>query len=320
MNFLADVWCPQYPYNSTEALTSLDKLVVDTNPNWISVSVMNFQWDINSTGPIYPLEGTSTDDALILITQLAHARNLKVMLRPGVDLDWHNKNNTGNWRGEIGKFFETPADWDAWFQSFSGFVVRYAALAQKAGVDMISVGFELNTAQAQADQFRALIAQVRRVYQGQVTYCANHDSEGDITWWDAVDLIGVDAYYVLNVNESRPAVSKLLEQWQPILKNLRQVSAKFGNKQVVFGEIGYCSAPFTHMAPWELNCGLKEVDLQEQFNCYLALFQAVQGQDWLAGLFIWGWLTDPTNGGPGDSAFSPNDKPASALLNAFWTG
>ncbi len=49
--------------------------------------------------------------------------------------------------------------------------------------------------------------------------------------------------------------------------------------------------------------------------------------DWLTvldrptvrGVMVWRWFTDPEAGGPGDSDFTVQGKPAEAILLCFWT-
>jgi hypothetical protein len=51
---------------------------------------------------------------------------------------------------------------------------------------------ELSQVQHEAKHMRALCDSVREAYRGQITYGANHGSEQYVTWWDAVDVIGID--------------------------------------------------------------------------------------------------------------------------------
>jgi hypothetical protein len=50
--------------------------------------------------------------------------------------------------------------------------------------------------------------------------------------------------------------------------------------------------------------------------------------DWLAvldrpavrGVLVWRWFTDPDAGGPADTDFTVQGKPAGAMLRCAWTG
>jgi hypothetical protein len=71
------------------------------------------------------------------------------------------------------------------------------------------------------------------------------------------------------------------------------------------------------MAPWDwVSDG--PVDLQEQADCYQALFEVFQSEPWMEGVFWWAWGTDPDHGGPSDTSYSPHNKPAEAILQYFF--
>jgi hypothetical protein len=73
----------------------------------------------------------------------------------------------------------------------------------------------------------------------------------------------------------------------------------------------------TNMAPWDwVSDG--PVDLQEQADCYQALFEVFQSEPWMEGVFWWAWGTDPDHGGPSDTYYSPHNKPAEAILQYFF--
>ena len=60
-------------------------------------------------------------------------------------------------------------------------------------------------------QWRAVIAAVRAEFDGTLTYAGDWTDAIYVPWWDALDLIGVDAYYQLaedgNGNPLLPAGS-----------------------------------------------------------------------------------------------------------------
>ena len=63
---------------------------------------------------------------------------------------------------------------------------------------------------------------MREVYKGELTDAANWGGEEvDKLWWDAVDVIGVDAYYPIGGDNRNPTTEDLVEAWQPIIDTLR---------------------------------------------------------------------------------------------------
>ncbi len=299
-------WSGQYVNPDADlALANLH----DTGANWISLIVTQYQDNISST-VIYSTIATPTDIDLIHVITQAHSLGLNVMLKPHVDL----ANDPTHWRGQIGQDF-TETEWNAWFITYQDFINHYAQLAQTNGVEQFCVGTELSATQSKASDWRAAITDVRSYFNGSLTYAANHGDETNITWWDAVDYIGVDAYYPLT-GKSDPTVEELKTAWQPFVSTLEAVAFTW-NKSIIFTEIGYRSQDGTNQHPWDWQIGGK-VDLQEQADTYKAAFESVFNQSWFAGIYWWAWETDPFQGGPCEDGYTPYDKPAEDVLRAWY--
>jgi hypothetical protein len=107
------------------------------------------------------------------------------------------------------------------------------------------------------EYWREVVAFVRRIFpSGRLTYAANfkgtHYSPLNITWWDALDLIGVDAYYTLAPLNSNPTYEQLLKGWIPHIAKLKSLSQKY-SKPLIFTEIGYCSQNNAFYEPYSCN-------------------------------------------------------------------
>ena len=121
---------------------------------------------------------------------------LKVLLKPHIDLAVPERYRQ-LWRGDIGKEYKTEKQWDEWFASYEEMIVKYASLAETLNVEMFSISCELINTSKQDSRWRNVIQSVRKAYSGPLVDSANHDGEEyEKTWWDAVDYIGVDAYYL----------------------------------------------------------------------------------------------------------------------------
>jgi len=272
-----------------------------------------YQWDIFSNS-IYPRKGISpTDEEITSIVQLAHSAGAKVMLRPLVDPDWSNPNTKGTWRGRIGLNF-TEADWIVWFDSYSKLIIKYATLATTLKADEYSVGGELTIASHQEAHWRKLIANVRKVYKGAILYGANHGNEASIQWWDAVDYIGIDAYYRIAPSKPQPSLQDLLDAWVPI-KNQLEILSKQYKRPVIFSEIGYCSKTGANVNP--AACEGSILNLTAQEILYESFYQTFWPMNWFEGVFWWAWNTDPNDGGIKDQGFTPNGKLAERVM-AKW--
>jgi hypothetical protein len=304
-------WWPGL-YSQPDSDVSLAQLA-ETGARWISLIVTCYQEDLSST-QIFASEATPTDDDLVHVIGQAHSLGLKVMLKPHLDL-W---NDRAHWRGNIGEAFGSEAEWAEWFSSYRSFIEHYAELAAASGVDQFCVGCELeNTSHREAD-WRAVVADVRGRYPGPLLYAGNHSGEEvTMNWWDAVDIIGVDAYYPLS-STTDPSLDELKEAWQPHLQELSSLAAKW-RKPVILTEIGYRSLDGAAMHPWDWEIQ-GNVDLEEQEDCYRAAFESVFNEPWFGGIYWWSWSPDPFEGGPEDTGYSPHGKPAEDILRKWFGG
>jgi Glycoside Hydrolase Family 113 len=307
-------WAGQY--SDPGADISLEALK-STGADWISLIVTGYQDTQSSTTIDLTSQHTPTDADLIHVIQQAHGLGLKVMLKPHVDL----LNETAqNWRGDIGTDFTTEAQWSAWFTAYRNFIEHYARLAQANGVDQFSVGTELEGTTQRAADWRTVVAGVRAIFSGPLTYAALHGGEEtSITWWDAVDYIGVDAYYPLADDITHhPTEAELEARWQVPKTILANLAAQY-DKSILLTEIGYRSQHGCSDHPWD-SVAVSPVDLEEQAFAYQAAFRQLYGQPWLAGMFWWTWHADRFKSGPCDDSYSPHLKPAEDVLRAWYGG
>jgi hypothetical protein len=71
------------------------------------------------------------------------------------------------------------------------------------------------TAKREID-WRVVINEMRLLFTGTLTYAARW-TEAGIDWWDAVDVIGINAHYPLVANDSIPSVESLQEAWEQVI-------------------------------------------------------------------------------------------------------
>jgi hypothetical protein len=299
-------WWPG-EYSTPDADQALAELR-DDGPNWLALIVTRYQ-DTYSSTEIYSAPGTPTDADLVHVIKQAHGLGMKVMLKPHLDL----ANDSSHWRGDIGQGF-SESDWAAWFSSYKTFIYHYAQLAQTAGADQFCIGTELVSTDFRAADWQSVIVGVRGLFAGPITYAANQGSEG-LSWWDKVDFIGIDAYYHLT-DKNDPTLDELKAAWAPRVDMLKTLSENW-NKPILFTEIGYPSLDGANREPWNGQVS-KVIDLQEQADLSQALFESFFNQTWFAGVFWWTWETDPLEGGPCDPKATPHDKPAEAVLRAWY--
>jgi len=288
--------------------------LVAVGADWIVQTPFGWQQGVASTEVALVTDGRilwgERDAGLELTTRLAGERGIQTLLKPHV---WLRRAEGGAWRGQIA--MQSEADWANWFASYRRFILHYAALAERLAIPMLAVGTELHaTAVERPDDWRRLIADVRAVYSGKLTYSANWYREfEEIPFWDALDAIGIQAYFPLAGEES-PTVETLTAAWQRQLPTIAAVAARFG-KPVIFTEIGYRSSADAAIEPWAWprDESAARVDVETQARCYQAFFATAWQEPWLAGAFIWKWYPEAASARRATD-FTPQGKPAERVL------
>jgi len=301
----------QGQYSTPSADQSLLNLTA-TGAEWLALIVTGYQETITSTVITYTLPRTPTDTDLTHVITQAHSLGIRVMLKPHLDLN----NDPAHWRGQIGTAFTSEAEWETWFASYRDFIAHYASLAQANGAEQFCVGTELLGTTGREADWRRVISDVRGLFSGPITYASNHGGEETgIQWWDAMDYIGVDAYYPLT-DRNDPTLAELKAAWVTPMFALENLSSQH-NRPIIFTEIGYRSVDGTNRHPWEWQAG-GTVDLQEQADCYRAALETFWGKPWFRGIYWWYWSTDPNQGGPEDTDYTPHNKPAETVLRNYY--
>lgn len=313
-------------YNSSDFDVSITNLA-NLKANWVTFTVFWFMEHYNDT-EIHPRTDlyTASNSSLVHAIQKAHELNMKVALKPMVDvLD-------GKWRGDI-----EPYNWTLWFENYRKFISFYADFAQNYSVELFIVGTEFRSSQTYETEWRQVINNVRIHFDGNLTYAANWDSFSNysvlpkfaVKFWDALDYIGVDAYFPLT-NSFNPTVQQLENAWSNSGSGwwgsgrnwTNQLYSTYNStsKKIIFTEIGYCSQNGTNTQPWNYNVSLTK-DLQEQADCYQAALEVFKNATWFEGWFWWGWETDPNAGKPGtpdEKKYTPQNKPAQEVLRQYY--
>ncbi|HJQ36367.1 MAG TPA: hypothetical protein VKB93_04435 [Thermoanaerobaculia bacterium] len=284
---------------SAEALRDLENLGV----NWISIMPFGF----HRGTPEIRFGGErvwETDESLAAVTKQAHALGIKVLLKPHI---WG--------RGELDMSRWTDAQWASWFEHYTRFIEHYATIARDAKVDALSIGNEQKVASSHETEWRAIIKRVRSIYRGPLTYGANFDEVFDVRFWDALDFIGVSAYFPL-VDERTPSKEALVRAWQPTIVRLAALS-KRTKRAIVFTEIGYRSVEGAAWRQWEIPRDAP-ANADAQRVAYEAFFEAVWPQPWLAGAYPWKWFSYPQHVRSANE-YEIEDKPAEDVVRRYYS-
>jgi hypothetical protein len=285
---------------------------------------LNFWWFQNSVTANSMAENlslySSTVSSVSHAIDTIHSLGMKVLLKPMLDVS--DANST--WRAYI-----NPSDKDQWFANYTNFIGTFADMAQSKGVELLSIGCEMNTLEQSANNARwtNLISDIRSRYSGKLTYAANWNAIGqnvggfqNVPWWNQLDYIGIDAYFPI-ATQKNTTLAGLTTAWQNQASSIETWRSNSGlaNQQVLFTEVGYQSADGAAQSPAGVS-GTPTLDLQEQADAYHALLSVMTNKPWWDGAFWWSWDTNPYAGGTSDTGFTPQNKPAQTILQQYYGG
>lgn len=262
-------------------------------------------------------DDTMKDTDLIMEMNHARALGMSVAMKPQI---WSRDFWDGReWHGTI--LQKTPEEHARWWESYREFSLHYARVAIQGRATIYCVGTELvEMSTKYPDEWRGLIHDIRALPGGetlQLTYSAHWDRELDaISFWDALDFIGLGAYYPLDAPFGA-SVEALEKAWTPHRQRLATLHKRWG-KPVLFLEAGYRAVAGNHQRPWEYSGG--DPDSAAQARSYEALFRALHAEAWWAGVYFWKTFTDPDLASVrGDAPqFGFRNRPAETVVSKWF--
>ena len=301
--------------------------------NTIAATVYAHQGDWDSEN----LWFDDKNDSVVSEIRAAEAQDVNVVLIMRVALDHAFEKNTFLWHGMImPKSEEQLAEW---FRRYTDFVLKWARIAEKEGVEIFGIGSEMNsltstipvkelpplldfyldekqqkernskiakkagairtdTLWTRGDKkfsslqdyldhqsgtnrewalsvgkanpqsleqlnarrdlleksWRELISKVRKEFSGKLLYAANFDQYHEVEFWDALDYMGINAYFPLrDPNASKTEFRSSVEEgWESAFGQIVQFRKenKLDNKPVIFSELGYTFRKDCTIEPW----------------------------------------------------------------------
>ena len=291
--------------------------LADLGTNWIVQTP--FGWQRAADGPeVLLARGERVwwgerDHGIRRTTEAARAHGIKTMLKPHI---WLSDRDRDTWRGDIA--MDSDEDWAEWFANYERFILHYAALAEELKIEALCIGTELHGTMQRESDWRSLIAKVRAVYSGPLTYAANwYEEYEEVPFWDELDWIGIQAYFPLS-EEDHPDRRTLEAGWSRWIDEIERVQAA-AERPVMFTEVGYRSVPGAAREPWVWprrgESTRDERDFSLQADAYRALFSQLWERDWFKGLYVWKWYSGAALARRDYSAdFTPQQKVAEDVI------
>jgi hypothetical protein len=254
-----------------EAKESLTLLKERTGSEYVIIALAALQDTAHSTEIDFTGKHMVDDEELIEMIEFARTLGLKVILKPAVNV------KDGTWRAHINFFdLDVPCEpkWSDWFKSYTAYQLHYAKIAEETKCEMFIVGCEMVQTERREQEWRKLVADVRKVYHGPITYNTDKYQEGNVKWWDAVDVISSSGYYPIH-------------DWDNQLDRIEAIIKPF-NKPFFFAEAGCPSRTGSANVPndWGLEGA---VNMKEQEDYYQVMFEKTKERSWVQGFGLWDW-------------------------------
>lgn len=287
--------------------------ITNVNANYVSVMPFGFIRSLESAEVLYNTDrqwrGERVDGVTETIKHL-HNANIKVMLKPQI---WISR---GEFTGDM--MMASEEHWTTLENSYEGFILLYAQLAQDTNAEWFCIGTELyNFVNARPKFWSQLIKKIKTIYSGNLTYAENWDKVDKVTFWNEMDAIGADAYFPISEDKT-PTIKASRQSWKPWKTTLKNLSDTY-NRPILFTEYGYRSIDYSGNRPWESQREDGKINHEAQLNLTNALFKEFWNEPWFAGGFIWKWFHNHSEvGGMQNNRFTPQNKPVEKLIKEHY--
>jgi hypothetical protein len=289
-------------FSKAEAKESLTLLKERTGSDYVIFALAALQDTAHSTEVDYTGNHMVSDEELMEMIEHARSLGLKVIMKPAVNC------KDGTWRAHINFFdMDVPCEpkWADWFKSYTEYQLHYAKIAEETNCEMMIVGCEMVQTERREQEWRKLVSDVRTVYSGPITYNTDKYQEGNVKWWDAVDIISSSGYYPIH-------------DWDNQLDRIEKIIKPF-NKPFFFAEAGCPSRTGSANVPndWGLE---GDVNMKEQEEYYKVMFEKTKTREWVRGFGLWDWSAElhKEEDAHANDGYGVYGKPAEKIIKNYY--
>jgi hypothetical protein len=275
----------------------------DLGANWVAIHPYA---SINADGSLRwsPIDPENPPAHIARPIREAHRLGLSICIKPHIAY-WRSP---FSWRGEI--TFEDNKKWQRFWRGYKQWITQVAAVSGQA--DGFVVGTELDLTLQYEEEWRDIIAAVRQHTDAPLTYAANWTDYQRVPFWDALDVIGIQAYFPLTDD---PDYDKedIRQGWTIRMQEMGEYSERH-NRQILFTELGYNQSHQAPIKPWAY-----EVDGEEaqpiQAYCMRTALAAIAAEPRVVGALLWKWFPHPR---PVGRNFQLATPPIKQIISEAW--
>jgi hypothetical protein len=322
-----------YNPNWQSYLSKSIQRVHDIGSNWVVISPT---WHYSQNNPPVlsqiPGKDMMINDLQQIITW-AHLQNLQVALYPTPALDV----SASEWWEEAGKH---PDWWQQYYDDYKDFIVHFADLAAKNGVNALIVGGEnvipsvpgmssYNLPMNASANWDTILTEIESHYSGQLVWASpfnGNDTPEQPVFMDAFDSFYVEFDTVKLAESDSPSQQEMSSIFGKYLDDkIKPLEGKIDNKPIIIG-VSYGSFNGAGKGCLTINNTClnvnilnqphpaetdQKIDLLEQADIYNAALIAINERDWIDGFISQGYYPPVLLQ---DHSASIYGKPASDIL------
>ena len=147
-----------------------------------------------------------------------------------------------------------------------------------------------------------------------LTYASNWTDYQRVPFWDALDVIGIQAYFPLSETPEVTA-SSLAAAWGRKMDELRAFASAH-HRRVLFTELGYNRSLRAAVTRWSYEVDGPEAEDVQALVLEAAL-EAIDHEPAVAGVFLWKWFPGPRPAGRNFQLATPRLR---SVIAAAWGG
>ena len=265
----------------SDAIVPTLEAIRDLGANWVSIHPYA---SIDADGSLRWSEIDRDNPPAHIVRPIleAHRLGLSICIKPHIAY-WRSP---FSWRGEI--TFQNDEEWQRFWRDYRQWISQLAAVCREA--DGFVVGTELDLTLAFEEEWRELIAEVRQHTNAPLTYAANWSDYQRVPFWDALDVIGIQAYFPLT-DDLNYDERDIRDGWAARMRELNAFSTAH-NRTILFTELGYNQSHQAPLEPWAYAVDGDDA-MPVQANCMRIALAAIAAEPRVIGALLWKWFPDP---------------------------
>lgn len=298
-------------YFKREDVKRMPREMAESGVNWCMLNTHFCQETFASQKLFFDPVYSAGEIEVAEIARRLHDEGIRVILKPcltTLDSSWMGAVKFPHDDHQIQGVHTCAEYWPKWFGSLREVLKIYGDFCARNGIEGALLGAEYNGTIWETDEWLKTFEEVRKVYDGPLSYefTRNPEPDGDdsvynewhgkIPFIETCDFLSLSWYPRGRPHKGMEGIPKcpkttleeMIAYMRPARKKFDDAVANYGPKPILFTEIGQRSARGCVSSPWDAWTESPR-DAQEQADYMEAVFQTFKDKPQWAGMFWWKW-------------------------------